>query len=96
MRVEREVSILLVWLALLGVLALPWGGAGGHTLATPGSAPVGGTVAHHAGYVVRPGDTLWSIAERLDPSGDPRPVVAQLAAEVGSDTVVPGEHVVLP
>ena len=41
-------------------------------------------------YVVQPGDTLWSIAERLDPTGDPRPVVAQLAAQVGGDTVVPG------
>ena len=81
---------------LLAALTLPWGGAGGHLLATPGPALAGGALAHHAGYVVEPGDTLWSIAQRLDPSGDPRPVVAQLAAEVGGDTVVPGEHVVLP
>jgi hypothetical protein len=91
---RRRVVLGTVVAGLLGALALPWGGAGGHTITT--SAPAGAAVAHHAGYVVRPGDTLWSIAERLDPSGDPRPVVAQLAAEVGSDTVVPGEHVVLP
>ncbi len=51
---------------------------------------------HHASYVVRPGDTLWSIAARLDPTGDPRPVVAKLEAQVGGDTVVPGEQLVLP
>jgi spore germination protein YaaH len=49
-----------------------------------------------ATYTVRPGDSLWSIAERVDPTGDPRPLVAQLAAETGSETVVPGERIVLP
>jgi hypothetical protein len=45
---------------------------------------------------VEPGDTLWSIAVRLDPTGDPRPVVAKLEAEVGGDSVVPGEQLTLP
>ncbi len=80
---------------LLVALALLWSGTGG-SLATPGSALAGESVAHGASYVVRPGDTLWSIAVRLDPSGDPRPVVAKLEAEVGGDTVVPGEQLVLP
>jgi hypothetical protein len=47
-------------------------------------------------YTVRPGDTLWTIAERVDPSADPRPLVARLAAQTGSDNVVPGERIVLP
>jgi hypothetical protein len=81
---------------LLAALALPWSGTGGHPLATPGPALAGDPVVAHAPYVVQPGDSLWSIAQRLDPTGDPRPVVAQLAAEVGSDTVVPGERIVLP
>ena len=42
------------------------------------------------------GDSLWSIAERMDPTGDPRPIVAQLAAELGTYTVVPGEQITLP
>jgi Tfp pilus assembly protein FimV len=47
-------------------------------------------------YVVRPGDTLWSIAASADPTGDPRPLVAQMAARLGTDQVVPGERVVVP
>jgi LysM repeat protein len=56
----------------------------------------GGLSGHGGVYVVQPGDTLWSIAVRVDPTGDPRPIVDQLAQEVGSDTVVPGEHLTLP
>ncbi|MCL6548777.1 MAG: LysM peptidoglycan-binding domain-containing protein [Alicyclobacillus sp.] len=41
----------------------------------PGSAPSSG-----ARYVVRPGDSLWSIAVRLAKGGDPR-VVAYAIAE---------------
>ena len=85
----------MVAAGLLVALALPWSGTGG-SLATPGPALAGDTVAPHTSYVVRPGDTLWSIAARLDPTGDPRPVVAKLEAQVGGDTVVPGERIVLP
>ncbi len=80
---------------LLAALALPWSGTGG-SLATPGPALAGEKVVAHSSYVVRPGDTLWSIAARLDPTGDPRAVVAQLETQVGGDNVVPGESLVLP
>ncbi len=93
---RRRVVLGTVAVALAAALALPWSGTGGHPLATPGSAQVGETVVAHATYVIRPGDTLWSIARQLDPAGDPRPVVAQLSAQLGGDTVVPGERVVLP
>jgi Tfp pilus assembly protein FimV len=53
-------------------------------------------LSSHALYVVQPGDTLWTIAQRLVPGADPRPVEARLAAQVGSETIVPGERVVLP
>ena len=81
---------------MLVALALPWGGAGGHTLATPGPVLAGATVTHHADYIVQPGDTMWSIAQRLDPGADPRVVVAQLQAQVGSDTLQAGERLRLP
>ncbi|HXQ90810.1 MAG TPA: LysM peptidoglycan-binding domain-containing protein [Acidimicrobiales bacterium] len=92
---RRRVLLGTVAAGLLVALALPWGGTRG-PLATPGPALAGEVIAHHARYDVRPGDTLWSIAVRLDPSGDPRPVVAQLAAQIGSGTVVPGEQLTLP
>ena len=93
---RRRVLLGTAATALLVALALPWGGTGGHTLATPGPALVGEVVRPHAPYVVRPGDTLWTIAERLAPGGDPRPVVAQLESQVGGDTVVAGERLTLP
>ncbi len=81
------------WASSSSALALPLSGTGGHSHAA-GSAPAetGGA----ATYTVQPGDTLWTIAERVDPTADPRPLVARLAAQTGSDTVVPGERIVLP
>jgi LysM repeat protein len=92
---RRRALLGTVAAGLLVALALPWSGTGG-SLATPGSALAGESVVAHKTYVVQPGDTLWSIAVRLDPTGDPRPVVAQLAAQVGGDNVVPGEQLVVP
>jgi LysM domain-containing protein len=93
---RRRILIASSVLAILVALALPWGGAGQRPLATPGSVLAGAAVLHHSVYVVQPGDTMWSIAQRLDPGADPRPVVARLGAEVGSDTLQPGERLRLP
>lgn len=49
-----------------------------------------------AAYVVQPGDTFWSIAVRLEPDGDPRPLVDRLVAEHGSAALVVGERIALP
>jgi nucleoid-associated protein YgaU len=48
-------------------------------------------------YRVKPGDTLWSIAERTFP-GDPREGVWELRQRNGLDgtTIVPGQVLVLP
>ena len=71
----------------LGVLltAAHAGAALGGTTTAPGRSP------HVERVVVREGDTLWTIAERLDPHGDPRAVVDQLVAAHGSSSVQPGE-----
>jgi nucleoid-associated protein YgaU len=63
---------------------------GGSPLAAPERRPA------PARHVVRAGDTLWSIAERLEPGRDPRPIVDELAAAHGDGPLVPGEIIVRP
>jgi LysM repeat protein len=48
-------------------------------------------------YVVRPGDTLWTVAERMYP-GDPREGVWKIEQRnhLASATIVPGQKLVVP
>jgi hypothetical protein len=68
----------------------------------PASAPtaaasaVGAPFATAAGdhtYVVQPGDTWWSIARSLQPEGDIRGLVDELAAAHGGSALVVGQQV---
>jgi hypothetical protein len=95
-RARRRFLLALLAGGIVVALALPWGGVGRPPLATSGPVPAGATVTPHSLYVVHPGDTLWGIAERLSPGGDPRPVVAELEAQLGSDAVQPGQRLRLP
>jgi LysM repeat protein len=54
-------------------------------------------VAAHR-VVVRPGDTLWAIAERVAPGQDPRPVVDAMVAVNNMDpgALVPGQTLLVP
>jgi hypothetical protein len=47
---------------------------------------------------VREGDTLWTIARRLAPESDPRPIVDVLSTANGLDAgqIVPGQTLVVP
>jgi Tfp pilus assembly protein FimV len=49
-------------------------------------------------YLVRAGDTLWSIAERFAPGQDPRPLVDAIASANGVDAggLAPGATLVIP
>ena len=49
-------------------------------------------------YVVRAGDTLWSIAGKVDPRGDRRPIVDRLIQQNGlrDPTLTPGQVLRLP
>lgn len=49
-------------------------------------------------YVVRVGDTVWSIAERAAGGADPRALVDAIAIRNGIDTgaVLPGQALVIP
>ncbi|MGZ8580283.1 MAG: LysM peptidoglycan-binding domain-containing protein [Actinomycetota bacterium] len=49
-------------------------------------------------YVVRPGDTLWSIAFRIAPDRDPREVIAELERrnEAATGGLAPGQVLSIP
>jgi hypothetical protein len=85
---RRRMVLAVVVLGLLVLLALPIRALGGSTLAQ--AAPSQGQV-----YVVKSGDTLASIAAQADPARAGA-LTQQLAREVGSNVVVPGEHVFIP
>ena len=83
--------------AVLIVAQLIQAGIGGGPLATTGAAAGSGVIpAGTTEYVVRPGDTLWSIAAALAPGRDERPVVDQLAHQLGGSSLYPGEQITLP
>jgi hypothetical protein len=93
---HRRVALAVLSVGLLAGLALPVGLLGGHApdaaaTALPNAADAGNGVI----YVVQPGDTLASIASRVDPGHAGR-LAHLLARETGSATVVPGEHLRLP
>lgn len=85
--------------ALLGTgMAVGVAGAGHGAPERREAAERTGTRVERVTYVVRPGDTLWSIAERLVPGEDPRPLVDALARAnaVSPGTLVPGQVLVVP
>ena len=80
------------------VMAQAGGALGGSTLAASARHPAGPapatSVASPVGRtVVRPGDSLWAVAERLAPGEDPRPVVDALAEARHGEVLTPGETI---
>src|SRR5438034_420522 len=75
---RRAAVLMVVALTVIGsvtVVRVALGALGGGPLTAPDAptaAPVARPVAA-VSYVVRPGDTFWSIAHSLRPSGDIRP-----------------------
>jgi predicted Zn-dependent protease len=94
-RRRRTILVLLV-VAGLGLLALP-----GHTFGATNEAGLATDVAGSAVlapgmvYVVQPGDTMSSIAAKVNPV-DPALARMALVRELGSSYVVDGEHVLIP
>jgi len=101
---RRRLLVAGVAMSALVVGVVPFGtllggplNGGNHSLAaaaTSSGLPTSTRASQGTFYVVRPGDTLAAIAERIQPS-NPDPVLAELAARIGSNRIVAGEHVPL-
>jgi hypothetical protein len=95
-RVRRRRLVALALAAIVvfaGVTAgrLVWSAAVSDSPAEAiGSEPITGEV-----YVVQPGDTLWTIAQRLAPGEDPRPIVEALRERNGDVELTPGDRLVV-
>ena len=91
---------LLAVAAVLVLAQLIQAGIGGGPLTATGAAATSGSAAMiPAGtreYVVQPGDTLWSIAARVDTKGDERPLVDALDQELHGQSLFPGEQIAIP
>ncbi len=90
--VAAAVALLLVAGALVGL-----GRVVGDVVAPggdPASAPGGrATLVVH---VVQPGDTLWALARRLQPTGDVRPLVDRMVELNGGSSLEVGQRILLP
>jgi hypothetical protein len=106
---RRRLAVALLALSVTVVAARTGGALGGSPLAAPerrSSSVAGDAEEAIAGpqgpvsagdvVVVRPGDTLWSIASRIAPADDPRPLVDELARVHGAAPLQPGERIRVP
>jgi hypothetical protein len=84
-------------LLLLALLVIALGVAFSLGRVSSAASPAGPPGSRPA-VVVRPGDTLWSIALRVAPRRDPRVVVEQLAGlnRLAGAKVLPGQRLLLP
>lgn len=97
---RRRVVALLVAAALLWGVSVAVGSTVSwlnNQFASPNGvvAPVVQPVANHT-VVVRPGDTLWSIASRAHPGTDVRPIVAQMSKARNGTSLQVGDRVTVP
>lgn len=96
--VRRTVAAVVLIALLIGSWAAVSAMA---SVALPADAALGGVPAPQIAdsdqvYVVAPGDTLWSIARALQPTGDVRPLVHQLSELNGGADLDVGQPVRLP
>jgi hypothetical protein len=84
----------LAWLGLHRLI----GTSSGAPLSTAGRpvSTLHTELVAHVRAIVQPGDTLWSIARRARPTGDIRPVVAQLEATRHGRALQVGETIEVP
>lgn len=88
--------VTVVVLVVAVLLATVGGGASAtDTVGAGVPAASGSGDGASATHVVQPGDTVWSIARRLQPDGDVRGLVDRIVARNGGATVTAGQRLVL-
>jgi hypothetical protein len=90
---RRRAVVVLLAVALVLVMARAGVALGGSTPAAPERHPAHTLGATAASTVVGPGDSLWTVAERLAPGEDPRPVVDALSQARHGTVLTPGETI---
>jgi nucleoid-associated protein YgaU len=86
---RRRVAVVVALSLAGGIWAAPFAHAGGPREPRP---------AHTDRVVVRPGDTVWSIAVRAAAGADPRPLVDAIvrANDIDPGSIAPGQTLVVP
>lgn len=90
-RLTRRARLIVLLVITAAVVVLgPW-----RAIA---SAPEGVVPQGWSTVVVQPGDTLWTLAERIDPAGDPRVIVADIkqANSLANSAIAPGQVLTVP
>lgn len=98
-RRRRLAALLVGVLAIVGTVSSGRalvGAFGGGPLTSSEPPAISMQPAAATTYVVRPGDTLWTIARALHPSGDLRPLVDRLAARQHGRPLLPGQPITVP
>lgn len=89
----RRVFVAALVVGLVLLMAQAGAALGGSSLATPERSTTSSSASSIRSTVVRPGDSLWSVASRLAPGSDPRPVVDALSEARDGAPLVPGETI---
>ena len=98
---RRRVAVLLCAAAVVVAITAwqglhPRTGASGDGPLTVAGQPVrniDATLVGSARIIVQPGDTLWTIARRVQPTGDVRPLVDRLSRERKGRPLQVGERI---
>jgi hypothetical protein len=87
---RRLITLMGASLLALGLVALVQSIVASERAAGPSLEPLSSVEGEV--YVVQPGDTLWTIARRLAPDDDPRPLVAEIRSRHGGAEVDVGDR----
>lgn len=93
LRITTRGRIVLVTIIALAIVAVSL------MLATPIASAGNEDVPNTFEYItVLSGDTLWDIAAEVDPSADPRDVVAEIMAlnQLSTAALTPGQNLAIP